>query len=284
MEEKGVVLVKKSNDIARGSWQINNVNEARIVALIAGRIRCEDEDFKTYEIPVQEILGESSGGNDYKRLEEIADGLMGRVITIGSENKRGFAKYALFSACRYIEKRGVLELRFDKDLKPHYLNLGKFFTQYSLAEYMALPSTYSQRLFEIMHSCKPRKEFTFTVEQLHEMLKTPISLRSNFKDFNNRVLKPALRHISEHTTLFYSYEPIKKGRKYHEIKFVFTRKKQALIVKKDKKAVSIKTGKRTLKQAEMMKECLKCWEKQGNKCDNSDKSKHCDFCRATVQQ
>ena len=229
-------IVKKSNALARGKWAPKSVYEPRLVALVASRVRKTDDDFSTYEIPLAEILGSATDGRTYRLISEVVDNLMGRVVTI--EDDKGWTKYALFSKCRYDADSGCIKARFDPDLKPHYLGLQKQFTKYSLMEFMMLPSTYSQRLFEILRSWDDKPEATIQLSDLHEMLDTTDSLRTKYTNFKARVLASAHKDINRHTGLLYEWEPIKKGRKITAIRFVFSKPRKAETKKaKDRKSV-----------------------------------------------
>ena len=45
-------VVKKSNALARAAWSVKSVYEPRLVALVASRVRIEDQDFQDYSGPL----------------------------------------------------------------------------------------------------------------------------------------------------------------------------------------------------------------------------------------
>ena len=201
-------LVKKSNALIRGGWAIESVWEPRIVAHVASRITVEDKDFMLYEIPITDVLGKEYGGHNLDKIEKVVDGMMGRVITIVEpDHPRIRHKYNLFSRCTINGDRGILEVCFHPDLKPHYLQLKERFTQYSLAEFLSLPSTYSQRLYEILMSWSDKPEVIIALNDLFEMLEFPIALQGNFFHFRKKVLEQAEKDIVGHsgnTSLWFS--------------------------------------------------------------------------------
>jgi plasmid replication initiation protein len=216
-------LVKKSNALIRGGWTIESVWEPRIVAHVASRITMEDKNFMLYEIPISDVLGREYGGHDLDEIEKVVDGMMGRVITIlEPDHPKIRHKYNVFSRCTINGERGVLEVFFHPDLKPHYLELKERFTQYRLAEFLSLPSTYSQRMFEILMSWNDKPEVIISLDELHEMLNFPVALRGNFFHFRKKVLEQAEKDIVGHsgnTSLWFSWEPMKQGRKVSAIRF-----------------------------------------------------------------
>lgn len=213
--------VKKSNALARARWSPDSVWEPRLVAMLAAQIKSGDTDFQTYEIRLVDVLGKDPGGKDYQEFEKVIDKVMSRVITL--RNGDDWKKYTMFSSCEYISKKGILKIGFHPDLKEHYLQLNQYI-KYNLIEFMLLPSIYSQRLFEFLKSWDDRKEKIIELKELHEMLDTPKALRAKYKDFRVRVLDKAHKDILRFTDLYYTWEPVKKGRAVSWIKFIFGKK------------------------------------------------------------
>lgn len=230
-------LVCKSNALCRASWSPDSIWESRLVALIATQVREDDEDFKGYWVPVSEIINSlkiKKNGQVYKAMDELTDKAMGRVIKI--KESWGWNKYTLFSTCKFIKKDNAVILGFHPDLRPHYLELKKHFTKYALAEFLALPSTYSQRIYEILRSWDDCNTTDISMADLHEMLQTPSSMRKDSYEFKRRVLDKAKKDIEEKTSLRFSYEMIKKGRKVIAVQFLFGKKSRTKAETKAKKA------------------------------------------------
>lgn len=273
-------IVKKSNALARARWSAESVWEPRLVALLASKVRPEDTDFQVYEIPIAELIGlseKSPSGRTYMELASIVDRVMSRVITINDNEGGGWVKYNVFSRCRYNPERGSLELRFDPDLKPHYLNLQRNFAQYKLLEYLMLPSIYSQRIFEILKSWSDRPEVVISIEELHDMLGTPESLRKKFPDFRRRVLEKAHKDILKTTTFSYEWEPLKEGRAFVAIRFIFSDDKRSAARKE--KAQKAGRTQRNRNNSSVVA-AVACVKQKGGKCGlRTNKPKICDVCR-----
>jgi Protein involved in initiation of plasmid replication len=271
-------IVKKSNALARARWSAESVWEPRLVALLASKVTADDTDFQVYELPVAELIEKSekqSSGRTYLELAAVVERVMSRVITIKDEPGKGWTKYNVFSRCRYRFADGILELRFDPDLKVHFLNLQKNFAQYNLLEYLMLPSIYSQRIFEILKSWAGQREITIALDDLHEMLDTPDSLRNDFAQFRRRVLEKAHKDIHEDTSLSFDWEPLKKGRTVVAIRFYLGPKR--LAAQKNKKK---EPEKKTRKPgASTMLAANNCAIMKQFSCDKQDNAKAvCAFC------
>ena len=265
-------VVKKSNALARASWSVKSVYEPRLVALVASRVRADDQDFQDYEIPLSELLGGSSDGRTRQMVADVVEGLLGRVLTLPRPN--GWAKCNVFSWCEYDSKSGCIRARFDPGLKEHYLGLQSHFTQYSLMEFLLLPSTYSQRLFEVLKSWSSLPESVIDLTDLFEMLDVPASLRANFKDFRRRVLEKAHKDITTQTGLRYQWEPIKQGRAVAAIRFTFgARSAQA----SDKKNQAQRS-----RDNELLKKAVSCFQASGASCSPKG-NKQCELCKRLVR-
>jgi len=262
-------VVKKSNALARASWAVKSVYEPRLVALVASRVRREDKDFQNYEIPIKELLGEADdGGRSYKLIADVVDNLMGRVLTIETSN--GWIKYVIFSRCEYDGKEGCIRARFDPDLKEHFLDLKSHFTQYSLIEFLLLPSIYSQRLFEILKSWHDKPEITIELNELYEMLGVPPSHRSDFAAFRRRVLEKAHKDICSKTSFRYEWKAIKKGKSITAIRFMLSKGK----IEPAKKEC---TEKQSHTNNKLFVAAVNCF--QSGECNYKETSKKCILCK-----
>nr|CRY95667.1 hypothetical protein [uncultured prokaryote] len=263
-------VVKKSNALARASWSVKSVYEPRLVALVASRVRVEDHDFQDYEIPLSELLGGALDGRTRQLVAEVVEGLLGRVLTLPRPN--GWAKCNVFSWCEYDSKAGCIRARFDPGLKEHYLNLQSHFTQYSLMEFLLLPSTYSQRLFEVLKSWSSLPEVVIDLADLFKMLDVPDSHKSDFAAFRRRVLEKAHKDITSQTGLRYQWEPIKQGRAVSAIRFTFGARSAQASEKKNQAQRS--------KDNALLKKAVACF-KSGSCSPRSNKQ--CEICKRLVR-
>lgn len=271
-------IVKKSNAIARARWQPESIWEPRIVALVASKMRADDEDFQTYRIPISELAGvsdENLRGNQYQEIAKSIEHLGKATIRIEGSKPRNFRQYTIFSMCGYED--GCLIAGFHPDLKPHFLNLREQFTEYNLMQFLMLPSSYSQRMFEFLKSWSGKPEIIISISELHELLSTPPSFRADFKAFRIRVLEKAHKDITEKTSFRFEWEPVKVGRSVEKIRFIFNGGKKALAQKEQEKAKEEKRQ-RLLKQR--FQRALSCAIEKGGDCRTMDNVRIvCKLCR-----
>lgn len=265
-------IVKKSNALLRAHWSPGSVWEPRLVALLASKVRTDDEDLQIYEIRVSELLGAKYGGSDIKIIETAVDRAMGRVLTI--RDGKGWVKYNVFHRCRFRPEDGVLELGFHPDLKPHYLGLQERFARYNLLEFMLLPSVYSQRLFEVLKSWSDKPECTISLSDLFPMLDVPSTLQ-RYPDFRRKVLERAHRDITSKTGLVYEWEPLKQGRGVAAIRFTFGGR--ASQVAKSKKQSS------SCQNNVLVKKALECFQASRGSC-SPNSGRKCEICLRLVKK
>jgi len=280
MAEKQLMLpgeiVKISNSLARAPWGPSNVWEARLLANVASMVKNDDEDFKDYEIPLDSILGKSYGGNVYKAIDEATAKLMSTGVTLPKQHGKGFRKYHFFSYFEYTAPGkgvpGKLLCRFDKAMKPHFLDLKKHFKAWNMIEFLMLPTTYSQRIYMILRSWDDKAEKTITLAELREMLDLPKTYE-RYPDIRRRILDPAEKYINKFTSLYYKWEPIKKGRRIHSIRFVFSKPRRDEVAKKKQVEDKEKTRANNQKLALAAYNCY-----LANNCNYDENSKICQTC------
>lgn len=274
-------IIKKSNILARASWSPDSIWESRIVAIVAAQVHKDDKDFYNYKVSVQDLLtaaGKARTGKIYENLDKLTDKAMTRLVKLKEEKK--WVKYTLFSRCEYTEGAGDLLVQFHPDLKPHYLDLKKHFTTYSLAEFLSLPSTYSQRIYEILRSWDDCVTTEISTADLHEMLCTPDSMRKNFYEFKRRALEKAHKDITEKTRLKYEWEPIKKGRKVIAVRFYMGKKTKAKVAKANKQKADKKQINKNNKLFLQAVQCAQAHKDQGG-CGQLQGTKDC--CKACME-
>ena len=227
-------IVKKDNRLARAKLNINNLDASRIMANLIACINVSDTELEqSYCVAAKDFLNTAGGGN-YTRIKNICRELIKATVEVEKAGEEIFETYTFFRRIKY--EKGIIEASFNQDLKPLLLQLHQCFTQYNLMEYIALPSIYSQRLFEILMSWRNMPEVTVKMSDLHRMLNTPESMKADFGNFRNRVLIKAHKDITEKTSLKFTWEPIKVGKSVEQIVFYFAEKRKSQYdIFKDKK-------------------------------------------------
>lgn len=273
-------IVKADNELFRAKYGMKNTLASRIFMAFASLVDENDVategrgNFIRYSIPASSVIGDiDAGGGYYKELKQAAHSLLDQKL-FRKIGKNGFQGYTLFATIIY--ENGLITGEFHQDLKPFFLEVKKKFTRLSLNQYLKLPSIYSQQLFGFLQSWHDQPEIEMPVSELHEMLNTPESFRKNFAEFKRRVLEKVHNDILKHTTLYYQWEPIKKGRAVVAVRFIFS-KKRSLPVLKQKEDKTI--DKRAEKIRLLFIEAVECANRKKQHCIKQDnKKKVCEAC------
>jgi plasmid replication initiation protein len=213
-------LVVKRNDLIQKSRHQLDLQEQKIVLYMISKIKPNDKDFTEQVFSIAEFcklcgLDEDSGGN-YAYIKNTLKTLSDRSIWVtledGSETILRWINDVTMS-----KRSGLIKLKHDEKLKPYLLDLQENFTQYNLIHTLAMRSQYSVRLYELLKSYQFKKHVIFSIEELKRLLFAETYTKvSHFKD---RVLKTATAEINRLADIWVTYEIIKEGRKFSEIRF-----------------------------------------------------------------
>lgn len=275
-------LVKKHNELVRSKIDIGSVQGSKVLACLIACINNNDIEFKSiYRIAVKDVLSDLGGGS-YRQIKNICTELRRSGVDFEIKDPSGepaFITVSFFSRIEY--RKGIIEARFntsDPLIANCLLNLRDNFTNYNLIEYLALPSLYSQRLFEILKSWSGLPEIVIPIAELHRLLNTPPSFRANFKALRVYVLEKAHKDIFAHTSFRYKWEPVKVGRSVEKIRFIFAEKRLPLAQKEQNSA---KEEKRRRLENQRFIRAVECAKAKGGDCSVMDNSTRivCKLCR-----
>src|SRR5664279_4851376 len=134
MKEKNNNVVKKSNAFIENARYELTITQQKLILFVMCMIRVEDDDFKTYVIPVSEIM-ERMGVSDslYSRIKTESRGLMKKVLTIEERNAAGKkveTTMPWFFFIQYVEGSGSVRVCLHPGLRPYLLQLKGCFTTY----------------------------------------------------------------------------------------------------------------------------------------------------------
>lgn len=272
-------LVKKDNRLVRSKLNISSVDASRILANLVACIHTDDKSLKrVYRVAVKDFLADTSG-RGYTRVKGLCRELAQVTVELEEPDPDGphpiFEIGTLFS--RIVYKKGIVEAEFNGHMAPFLLDLQQCFTQYSLIEYLKLPSIYSQRIFEILKSWSGKPEVILPISELHRMLDSPVSFKADFREFRRWVLEKAHKDITANTSFRYEWEPVKVGRSVEKIRFIFSSKKLPLAQKDQEKA---KEEKRQRLINQRFQRALSCAIEKGGDCRTMDNVRIvCKLCR-----
>lgn len=273
MSRGNLSLVTKSNAFIRAHVKTDSKAFYHILNIVASKIQPSDTDFQVYDIPVREILRSSPdagvGGQRYKAAAEIIKKVMTSVLYLPKENQK-LSVYTLFSKIELDENNHSISVGIHPDLKPHFLELNAHYTRIKLNYLLAISSKYSIRLYEILMSWKSMSIYEARLSDLHDMLGTPSSMRKDFRQFRTRILVPAQRDIYSKADFWFTWEPVKVGRRVDGLVFSLLQPDSAKLKKMEIDRI-----------AKLQKESNQCFEKnqiKGEDCKPKKRNEACQYC------
>ena len=106
------------------------VIEQKTLMFLALQTNPEDNKSKKYQINLKEFakLLQLKNQNDYSQIQESVTKLLTRVFTI--ETPEVTVQIKWLSSVKYFIKQEILEVTFDPELRPFFLQLKEYFINY----------------------------------------------------------------------------------------------------------------------------------------------------------
>lgn len=231
-EDASSALIVKSNDLINAEYNFSKI-EMRIMYLMARQVQAGDEDFKTYTLRIQEFKNDLNIRSNalHERLEHIVERMIKRVIKIRSADG-DLTQFPLIVRANHRNRKGIIELKFSPDLKPHMLQLGRKFTSFYDHNVMILPSTYSMRIYEFLKQFESIGWREMTIDEIRTKLEITDKYNS-YNMFKKKVILKAQKDLSEHCDISFTFREIKQGRKVVALRFTINRQRQARLFDSD---------------------------------------------------
>ena len=222
-------LVVKSNQVIEASYTLTTIEQRLILSAIAQIPKGEPvTDEVIYTVSVADL--QKFGANEttaYRDLKESVSRLFDRSIVLRSSDRTSRTRWV--QKIDFMDSRGVIGIRFSKDILPFLSNLSTEFTKYLASDLIGVTSTYAIRLYELLVQYQSIGKREISVVDLRWMFelqnKYPV-----WADLKHWVIDQAVKEINEFSPLSVTYETKKTGRKITSINLRFKQKpKQAQI-------------------------------------------------------
>ena len=223
-------LVVKGNELIQQNRFELSLPEQKTIAFICSMIKPIATVDKLKGIPYQlnyefnirdycKVCGiDYDNGKNYADVKATLKKLSDRSMWLDDGNGEVLVRW--LAKVRTNKKSGKALVELDRDLAPFLFDLGQKFTQYQLYNILAMKSSFSVRIYELMKSYAFQKTKTFELNELKRLLMVDtVKSYVNFNLFKTKVLDKAQEEINELTDLNIYFEPILKGRKTIKVKF-----------------------------------------------------------------
>lgn len=212
--------VAKRNDFVRYRVFIQGGKDPIAYRLFAHIVACyhnkKDEDLGICQVAVRDFMPDS-GGKDYARAKQAMRALKAMLVDLENPDEYEVDS-VIYGPVKYNRSNGTVSAQLNPALKDFFLKLFEDYTTYGLLEFTSLRSFYSQRLFEIACSIRPKTVEIFPLNKLQKMLDITTGSLVRYSDFKRWVLEPAKKEINKYTNMKFDYESIKNGRAVAKIK------------------------------------------------------------------
>lgn len=223
-QDQDNLLVQKSNPLQTLSQTSLTLPEFKILDAYLSRIdsRKPEARFVQFErgelermlnvekIPLPELE---------KRLRNLF-----QVIRVVDERKsKGYKLIGLFEESDFdMDENGQWQVNLccTKSAMEYIFNIENLgYLRYRLKNVVNLTSRYSYILYLYLENNRFRHSWQILLEELKQLLSCTAETYSQYKRFNDLVLKRCWKELTEKTDVKYSYEPVKRGRKVTAIRF-----------------------------------------------------------------
>lgn len=218
-EARSLMVVKANDIIQKARFQLST-QEQKIIIYLISKIKPRDKEFQPYQFDIAEFcrvcgIDERSGKN-YRDLKSTIKALADKSlwVTIGDHE----VLFRWINDVDIEKKSGTIEIQFHERMKPFLLDLKNNYTQYEMLYILAMKSQYAIRLYELMKSqVFKKKPVTYDIDEIKRLLMAENYIK--LSDLKSRVIDIAATEINNLSDIFISYELIKQGRSYTQIKF-----------------------------------------------------------------
>ncbi len=209
-----------------------SLQELRFLSIYISKINPLDLNSRYVEFKLdefQKIMG--LGRINQKHIKEVFSRLLCKVveIPINTGRRKGFSMVTLFNKCQCFwdddREETLIIIDAHDDMLPLLFDVQKDFLKYQLWNCLRLKSVNQVRMYEILKQYQTAKTRTLSIVDLKDMLGIKKTEYSVWQDFKSKVLEVCKKALKENTDIFFEYEPIKKGRKFVEIKFLIYKNK-----------------------------------------------------------
>lgn len=218
-------LVQKSNPLQSLSETKMTLAEFKILDAYLSKIdshKPEERSVTFDKGELESLLGVTQIKN--KDLSNRIDNLF-KVVTIQDPDKPNkFTKIALFSCAECTQGDDglwTIKLACSPEAMEYIFNIESIgYLRYRLKNVVNLTSRYSYILYLYLESNRFRGSWTMSLDDLKKMLCCTADTYSEYKRFNDLVLKKCQKELSQKTDIDFDYVALRRGRKVSGIQFI----------------------------------------------------------------
>lgn len=222
------LTVVHSNDLIEAAYALS-IDEMRLILLAATKVDSRNENIGEITITPNEFAQAFSLSKKhvYDNMKKAVGQIMRKPVVFFDGGKRIERSWLVENSYNVDPTDGThISLEFSPKITPYLFELKERFTIINFEQASKLTTSFSFRLYQWLskarHLDRTKQGETVAVELEVEWMKSQAGLvgrYSRWGDFKDDVIKPAINQINSKTDISAIFEPIKKGRSVHSVKF-----------------------------------------------------------------
>ena len=230
-------IIRYHNDMNRVSF--SNFNEKELDLFFSICQQMKEKSLKEVTFSFVELRQLSNYSNrSIQRLYSDLDKVYKKMLELNLkyEDEKEIRRFVLFS--KYVLKKDekTVTIKASEDFEYILNNLIGSFTKFDLIDFVNLKSSYSKNMFKLLKQWDTKKERSFKIDELKEILGIPKGF--SFGKINERVLNPIMNELPQHFNNL-KLEKIKTGRSVTSLKFTWKGKAEKIAPQKKDDVVDI---------------------------------------------
>lgn len=239
-EYRGYQVIYKDNRLVEAKYDLT-LQEKRLLLFSLSKITADEFGVKPIVFSTKELakMCGIEGNSTHENLKKTTAKLMSRVFVVKNLDKQTYSQFNWVNRSTYHEKKGIVEIQFNRDLSQFFIDLKEKFTVIPLSQTLGLRSMYSIRMYELLKQYENIRCRDFNVCELKETLGISTEKMKKYNDFKRDVLEIAQRELLEKTDIRFEFEEIKTARSVTSIEFKIYSNNQNLISSEEHRAKKI---------------------------------------------
>ena len=222
-------IVEKSNELntIRNYKPIQEMTliEYRFFCLYLSKLNARNPNLRTIVIPIREFEELFEVSLHTTHFNDTIEKIMNRKLRIRNESGK-MSIINLYSKFEWLDNNNCkkIEVTCNYDIVPYLFELKDSYTSYKIINIVHLNSVSKIRLYEVCKQYQKIGNVRFEIKELQEML---CCRMTQFRDFNSKILKPAIKDINQYTDIQVSYKKNLACRKVVALTFTISKKDNA---------------------------------------------------------
>lgn len=187
-------VVKHHNDLNTVIMRKWNAEEMNFFFAIITKVR--DKGTRLMKFDTDELRNLASKDFHLERWSQTMKSVADKVVDLKyyERTEHSYAVMNLFSYFRVDEKERIVEVEVSSKFEYVINKLEAQFTQYELAEFTNIRSTYAKTAYKLLKQWRTVGKKEFKIDEFKTLLDMPVSYKSS--EIDRAVVKPILKQLS----------------------------------------------------------------------------------------